>query len=312
MTAQGSPDTPMEQHSASPHAAAAVPRPLASRARRFLHLFGHSLGPAQNSFEMLGRESGELVDTIDIEIGGASHDLCIDAVYYPLLAAVIAGYYSGMHAGIPCSKRSVNLEGHTALFTRAYPDGVPWASDRGQSDIFTLNLLTERTATLALVIKIVHHREPRRSRGLEEVGSVLPPRVARPRAPMAQQAHDMAAQLDPDRSGHLPALRAKVGGLFQKFTTLWYSAHLGVSLSALSLLKCAHFSHPGGVARGYDTAGRSRSRMAGVYPRRLNLRLLNALIFGAHLSAAGAPEVSSPAAADGEDEPACWPTSLCV
>ena len=53
---------------------------------------------------MLGRERGELVDTIDIEIGGAAHDLCIDAVYYPLLAAVIAGYYSGMHAGIPCSK----------------------------------------------------------------------------------------------------------------------------------------------------------------------------------------------------------------
>ena len=111
------------------------------------------MGPALDSFEMLGRESGELVDTIDIEIGGAAHDLCIDAVYYPLLAAGIAGYYSGMHAGVPCSKRSVNLKGTTALFTRSYPDGVPWASDRGQSDIFTLNLLTERTATLGFAIK---------------------------------------------------------------------------------------------------------------------------------------------------------------
>ena len=86
-----------------------------------------------------------------------------------------------------------------------------------------------------------------------------------------------------------------------------YSAHLGVSLHALSLLKCAHISHPGGIARGYDAAIRSRSRMAGVYPRRLNSWLLKALTFGAHLSAAGTPGVSSPAAADGTDEPACWP-----
>ena len=47
--------------------------------------------------------------------------------------------------------------------------------------------------------------------------------------------------------------------------------------------------------------------MAGVYPRRLNLWLLKALFLVAHLSAAGAPEVPSPAATDGADEPACWP-----
>ena len=46
-----------------------------------------------------------------------------------------------------------------------------------------------------------------------------------------------------------------------------------------------------------------------MYPRRLNSRLLNALTFGAHLSAASAVEVPSPAAADGTDEPACWPDS---
>ena len=36
--------------------------------------------------------------------------------------------------------------------------------------------------------------------------------------------------------GHATFPLCALGGLFQKFTTLWYSAHLGVSLHALNLL----------------------------------------------------------------------------
>ena len=80
---------------------------------------------------------------------------CTDTVFQQLHDACSGGYYVCMVAGIPCSKRSVNLigdDGGEVLYTRLFPDGVPWASPVGRAAIDVLNLLTARTVELALVV----------------------------------------------------------------------------------------------------------------------------------------------------------------
>ena len=79
-----------------------MPRTITSRARRHLHLFA-GRGGRLDGLAALGVERGDLVDEVDIEIGGAAHNLCTDTVFQRLHDACSGGYYVCMVAGI-CSR----------------------------------------------------------------------------------------------------------------------------------------------------------------------------------------------------------------
>ena len=250
--------------------------------RVVLHLFA---GPqrGEDSFTAACARRGWQVVEVDVEQGGAEHDLCDDAVFARLLARVRRREFGAVVAGIPCATFSVArlrpgfarpLRGR-----RGQARGLPGLSQREGWRVQEANELAVRTAVICEEIARLGG-EFVIENPIDRGDPALPWVFSEPdHCPLwALPAIKQLQLLTKGEKVHFPQC-AFDGARFQKWTTLLASPGIAASIRSWGLLRCQHDSHDS-VAAGYDMYGEPTGPRAAAYPSGMNEALAEAITGG--------------------------------
>ena len=280
----------------------AINAPAAAPKLRFLDLFS---GPYQraNGFAAAMRGLGWQGDQIDndAEVGGGwSHALMNDEVYARIKQAAAAGTYDAIMIAFPCSTFSASRffdasardptkqPGPPPVRTLDYPDGLPpdQIDPLHIKELNYSNRLLDRAVDVAITA-----RASQRSTSIALENPSLRSKVGT--TPYASDLENHSSifcttAFDRLRSSIGPSSTCtfaycRLGGDFQKYTTLFYTNDMAPVLDKLNGpdFQCNH--RPGThrkVAGGYLPSGRWSTEEAAPYPTTLCARLAEAFTVG--------------------------------
>jgi hypothetical protein len=227
------------------------------------------------------------IDNDGERAGGWGHDLLNDARYAQELARASAGAFEGLMIAFPCSSSSIARmfdatnddggdRGPPVIRDLDRPDGLP-ATELDPKHILELrlsNLLLERVVNIAIAAR----RSPARTTIVFENPSDRSPGASIASAPEFAK-HGAIFRTTPFKRllnavglSHCTFAQCRLGGQYQKYTTLYYTAEAGAVLDALDSpdYACNHErgSHTRAGGRGPD--GNFVSGPAAAYPARMN------------------------------------------
>ena len=236
------------------------------------------------------QQRGVRCQEIDTVIHAKRHDLLCDAVYNRVLAHARGGHFTAAVLGVPCSTFSAARIGGDGVTAPApvrgrQPHercGLSGLTPMQQNEVDNANKLVARSVELARAIVAaggeVLFENPCDRGSTDDEDSTVRDRYR------AQWSSHAPLWLHPAmvRMRHELGLRAvtfpqcALGGLFQKWTTLWYSRGLDATLRGLRACDCRHTTHAE-VARGRGMHGRWHSAEAAAYPARMNELIADAV-----------------------------------
>ena len=254
-----------------------------------LHAFSGKAGRADGLAQCLLQHDIQCreVDTI---IHARRHDLLSDDVYERLLALARSGRFVVAVLGVPCSTFSAARIGGDGVDAPApvrgrrmdLRDGLRNLTDMQQREVDNANELVTRSVAIArAVVRAggdVLFENPCDRGGVDDEDSVVRNRF---RAEWGDHAplwlHPQMVALRSELGlGAVTFPQCALGGDFQKWTTLWFSAGLRDRLRRLSACTCRHVTHRD-VARGRGLQGRWHSAEAAAYPAQMNQVIADAI-----------------------------------
>ena len=239
--------------------------------------------------------------------GGWGHDIHNDAAYSRLLARAAAGAFDGIMIAFPCSTSSIARffdatnndggdRGPPIIRDFDRPDGLPDGEldPKHILELRTSNQLLERVVNIAIAAR----SSPARTTIIFENPVDRSPGVSIASAPEFAKHGSifrtswfkrLAAAIG---LSHCTFAQCMLGGQYQKYTTLYYTAEAGSVLDPLDSpdYKCNHErgSHVRAGGRGPD--GNFVSGPAAAYPARMNAIIARAFT----VARTGAPAVTAP------------------
>ena len=264
---------------------ATSPRARSPRARprpRLLYIFS---GPARlvDGFAALAAASGFDTTEIDLERGGAAHDMRLRANRARVLLDLRAGVYCGVLIATPCTTFSIargnRQDGavHFGLRSARYPSGPPWLDAETRTFIDDHDVMVAFSAEVlgvALDMDIDFILENPAPRNDTSLASSWPERAhllqiwdTAPLRGFRERAGARAELLVVPQCAFGPT---PSGRLFQKYTGLLTSRRAAGRLADLRHLTCNHARHD-------EVACGDNGALAAAYPVALNDALVRGL-----------------------------------
>ena len=254
-----------------------------------LHAFSGKNGRADGLAACLSARGVKCTE-IDTLIDATKHDLLADDVYHRILNAARNGQYSFGCFGVPCSTFSVvrmdedtDTGGAVVVRDRYNILGLPGLPPHLQRQVDRSNQLVDRAVTIARAI-VEHGGDVCFENPCDRGGQDDEDSVVRSLYQKEWGAHGplwrMPAMINMKRDLNLHAVsfpQCALGGRFQKYTTLWFTARLAPVLNTLNACTCTHDKHAE-VAKGMNQARKWRSAEAAAYPAQMNTTLADAAI----------------------------------
>ena len=239
-------------------------------------------GPSPVDLETYLQAHGFRVATIDVLVGGRTHDLTrsdAHAIGPVILDAARRGGIAALHSAVPCQTFSVSLDDQDMVRSAGYPAGLPDLPMPAAARLFVSNALLRYTLDVAFAVAAgggevtIENPAPRNDVSLTHV--YWPEKAHH--ASLFQMP-EVGTYADSTNSSLVTFPMCALGLAAQKYTSVLATPAAAAVLAPLDGLQCTHGNHP---ARAYGTLpeGSSASRAAGRYPASFS-RVLAAALAG--------------------------------